>query len=348
MKLTGFNFAHMSHLGHIMPPVDALSPMDLSASQTEGLIIPPAMVEAAPMVDKLQYAAYKVGAIAAANRREHPVSQPPAFTELTNQAEHNGTVMLENLPEVASPIVDFVREFGPDVVIAADRGGRMLGVAVHKVWQQRYPGIPFPTIDGKLHFGRISKSPTDEDIRMVVQHILNRSGVMAEMAMRRAEGDERPAKVLLLDDWVAGGGTVGRAQEHLEDCLGGAQNLDYAVGTMNGNRYHWAKHIIGSSDLGGYGWSDSGKYLGVEYNTSRGAKTSPWGWDRELAVWPKVVRSATARGLRSALDESVRSQVVSAPRTVSELATPIEQPLSQENQDNQTNQSPAALIGATR
>ncbi len=271
----------------------------------------PAMVEAAPQDDDFQRKAYMVGALAATQRRGRPVVQPAPFSELQNlPLVHEYGVHPERLPQAASPIVELIREQMPDVVLAADRGGRMIGLAVYKVWQQRYPGIPFPTIDGKLHFGRISGSVTNQESLDVATNILNRSGVMAEMAQRRAEGDERPAKVLLLDDWSMSGFTINHGKRALESALKDHGGLTLMLGTMSGHHHPSIEpHVVGINGNMGTPWSDDSHHIGVTYSDFN-SKTSQ---ASQSEIWPTPVYSTKARKLREALVQHVRDQVVPSP-----------------------------------
>ncbi len=339
MRLTGADFAHMSYLGYIMPPIDALPPLDMGALDTtpvpqaapptpDGVSEPRRDREASALTDEMEHQAYAIGAIAARYRRAHPVTPPEAFSDLRNVPYGNGAFEAEDLPSAASPLVELIREEMPDAVIASDRGGRMIGLAIYKVWRQRYPNVPFPTIDGKLHFGRNSTSPRTKDTRGVIEYVLNRSGVMAEMAMRRAEGDERPAKVLLLDDWVLSGSTIDRAKKYMEDYLGGENQLAFMLGTMaDGLHPSIRPHVVGNTSRYGATWSDKSHKTGVRYTRGPGFRVRDPETGDEDGVWPVVVRSRSAHYLREELEEAVRQQVIPAPtRSMSPVADSVADP----------------------
>lgn len=64
---------------------------------------------------------------------------------------------IEDLPRLAVPIVDFIEEEKPDIIIGCDRGARLFALAVHSMWRELHTE-KFPTLDGKLHFARVSNS----------------------------------------------------------------------------------------------------------------------------------------------------------------------------------------------
>lgn len=117
-----------------------------------------AMREVSPQRDELRKA-HEAGMRAAALRRANPPKQPEAWAPDIPIGNRYGyrRLTMEEMPHIASPIVEMIREEMPEVVMVVDRGGRFLGDAVWNVWHQRYPGVRFPTIDYRMHFGRNSR-----------------------------------------------------------------------------------------------------------------------------------------------------------------------------------------------
>ncbi len=112
----------------------------------------------------------------------------------------------EDLPRLAQHIIDFIQETQPHIVIGCDRGGRLFGLAVHTTWQETMGGQPFPTLDGKLHFARISKSEDEDVLQEKIDDIVARTVEFGRQRGKTVEEDEQ-LRVLSIDDWVIGGGT---------------------------------------------------------------------------------------------------------------------------------------------
>ncbi len=148
-----------------------------------------------------------------------------------------------------------------------------------------------------------------DDALGVIGHALNRSGVMAEMAMRKAEGDERPAKVLLLDDWTVYGNTAKRGKRSLEEMLGDKDKLTFMLGTMTGNERTDMRHVVGYSGKMSVPWADDSDLIGVIYSYY-----NPKDFRRNQSlVWPEPVRTKYARRLRQDLTWYVKRQIVPSP-----------------------------------
>jgi len=160
------------------------------------------------------------------------------------------------LPEKALPILDFMEQVKPHIVIGCDRGGRLFGLAIHAAWQQTRPGQPFPTLDGKLHFARVSKS---ED-KAVLQEKID-----AIMAMSKQFGKQRgnevadgeQLRVLFIDDWVIGGGTAQLAKELMHK-----YDAETYFGVMCGP----GADVTGDhTQRTGVSWHDKPEEIGVNY-----------------------------------------------------------------------------------
>src|SRR5690606_814517 len=84
-----------------------------------------------------------------------------------------GDLTPADLAKMAVPVAGFIKETQPDVVVGCDRGGRLYSLAVYSLWGERNPKKRFPTLDGKLHFARLSTSVDDEAIDRSVARIVN-------------------------------------------------------------------------------------------------------------------------------------------------------------------------------
>lgn len=97
----------------------------------------------------------------------------------------------------AQPLVEWVHEKQPDAIIAADRGGRLLGLALYNSWSYRYPADTFPTRSRSVNFARISKWNESS----VNTNLIHRTLAMAGIDPQENPAD-RSAKVMFIDDWV--------------------------------------------------------------------------------------------------------------------------------------------------
>jgi hypothetical protein len=62
------------------------------------------------------------------------------------------SINADNLGEFALPIVEYIHQTKPDFVVASDRGARLIGLAVHRLYRKLYGR--FPTADGTMRFRR--------------------------------------------------------------------------------------------------------------------------------------------------------------------------------------------------
>jgi adenine/guanine phosphoribosyltransferase-like PRPP-binding protein len=122
-----------------------------------------------------------------------------------------GALQPEDLPELTLPILDLIEDTQPHIVIGCDRGGRLFGLAIHAAWGQTRDGQPFPTLDSKLHFARISKSEDADVLQDKVDQIVASAKQLGAQRGNELADDEQ-LRVLFVDDWVIGGGTMRLAQ----------------------------------------------------------------------------------------------------------------------------------------
>jgi adenine/guanine phosphoribosyltransferase-like PRPP-binding protein len=180
------------------------------------------------------------------------------------------------IPVIARRVVEFLREEKPDAVIAADRGGRMLALAVHAGWRLRYPGERFPALDGKIHFARLSRRDLDYDtFRRLVNWGLVRAGI-AEPDDRdeyflydRVTAKDPESKLMVMDDWITRGSTIVRVQDIAAEAGLKPDNVSAAVMYSGyGRRLPLNRYIVAEPEndkIRGFSWSDSSYDLGITY-----------------------------------------------------------------------------------
>lgn len=198
-------------------------------------------------------------------------------------------VNADNLGEFALPIVEYIKETKPDYVIASDRGARLLGLAVHRLYTELYG--TFPTQDGRLNFRRFSKSNTQEQTEKHLKPLID------EMLK---DGEKKT--VLILDDWVCSGGTKRLAQQVFDKLSKGKIKIKFGVligkgGDVSGN------HSRTSQFAGLTDWRDDSNIIGVEY--SGGIDDYKFGKDFSTPIKAKPVRSQESLGYRTRMYKGI-------------------------------------------
>lgn len=167
-----------------------------------------------------------------------------------------GATKPEDLPEMALPILEFMDDVQPHIVIGCDRGGRLFGLAMHAAWRETRGGQAFPTLDGKLHFARVSKSEDPDVLQEKIDEIVDASKQFGKQRGNQL-GDDEQLRVLFVDDWVIRGGTMRLAQRLMEKH--GAQTY-FAVMCGEG------ADATGAQDLKTrVSWHDRPEEIGVNY-----------------------------------------------------------------------------------
>lgn len=111
--------------------------------------------------------------------------------------------------------VNITQETKPHIVVGCDRGGRLFGLALHATWRTTRDGEPFPTLDGKVHFARVSKTEDIEVLQEKIDQIVTSSEQIGAQRGNEIVADEQ-LRVLFIDDWVIGGGTMRIARRLME------------------------------------------------------------------------------------------------------------------------------------
>ena len=162
----------------------------------------------------------------------------------------------EELPEMAMPILEFIDEVQPHIVIGCDRGGRLFSLAMHAAWRETRAGQPFPTLDGKLHFARISKSEDPDILQEKIDQIVEASIRFGDQRGNLVEDGEQ-MRVLFVDDWIIGGGT-----KQLTERLMQKHNAHTYFAVLCGS----GADVAGSDELKTrVSWHDRPEEIGVNY-----------------------------------------------------------------------------------
>jgi len=182
--------------------------------------------------------------------------------------EREGIISFEDLPYITRPIVEYLHNVRPSVVIAGDRGGRLFGLSAFYSWKKRFPGEPFPTLDGKLHFARVSsRSAEKRDVKRAVHFTLRQAGLTDSYLHEEAAKDGSSRKVVFMDDWAVHGGTFGRFLDAVKEY--GVPKTSVAYATMCGKRVYrrGVEHIIGDESRAprNSDWNDRSYYAGVTF-----------------------------------------------------------------------------------
>lgn len=204
--------------------------------------------------------------------------RPSLYNHAQNFCANLGIDMLppKKLPETALPIVDYIHETKPDIVIACDRGARLLGIAVFLTWKNTFKSERFPTIDNKLHFARISKSSPIDSMQNRINQIFDSSLQAAGQPNKEIDSDNG-LNVLFIDDWAIGGET---------------QEIAKSLLVQHNARGSWA--VLGGkkSDISCIpsffgpasfltSWRDNSSQIGIQYKDSA---NSSYAYETPVAV----------------------------------------------------------------
>jgi hypothetical protein len=175
----------------------------------------------------------------------------------------------DNIAFVARPVVEYLHQNPMDAIVAADRGGRLLALAIHGCWKHHYPGEHFPTIDGKIHFVRNSTS-LDLDISL---HAID---LTLDRALQSSQKSVQEQSIMFMDDWIMGGATIHRFA--LAAAKRGLLYKNIHVATMSGNRLPKRRtsnnrtsqeqithHIVAQPYWSGSRWCDDDDVIGIDF-----------------------------------------------------------------------------------
>jgi len=175
---------------------------------------------------------------------------------LNIQLEEDVSINADNLGEFALPIVEYIRQTRPDFVVASDRGARLLGLAVFKLYRELYGRLP--TADGTLRFRRFSKSNSEEETE---SHL-------APLVEEMFEHSDNPY-VLVLDDWVCSGRTQRLAKETFKKL--GHGKIEVRFGVLVGHGADVSGHGGKTSNFASTtDWHDDSNTIGITYGDTNG------------------------------------------------------------------------------
>lgn len=195
------------------------------------------------------------------NQNWSSMLQPVVPSNIPNLGVNTGARRLgatrpEDLPEFALPILEFMETVQPHIVVGCDRGGRLFGLAIHAAWRETRQGKPFPTLDGKLHFARISKSEEQTVLQEKIDEIVEASKLLGSQRGVEIPSGER-LRVLFIDDWVIGGGTKLLAQNLMKQ-----HDAETFFAVMSGG----GADASGGINLNTHvSWHDKPEEIGVNY-----------------------------------------------------------------------------------
>jgi hypothetical protein len=187
------------------------------------------------------------------------------FTD--NRSHPDSPIGLRDLPYLARPIVEYLHGLRPDVIIAADRGARLLAITALRSWHKRFPGERFPTLDTRIHFARVTSRSADESqVERAIHHALGNAGLHA----RRGEASP---KIVLLDDWADGGETAKRFIRAVESFGLPSDSISFV--TMCNTRVEGINHVVSDPHrmTNNSIWNEVDEYIGVSYGEH--APTAP-------------------------------------------------------------------------
>lgn len=200
----------------------------------------------------------------------------------------------KHLPEMALPIIDFMKRVQPDIVIGCDRGGRLFSLAIKSAWDTT-EDERFPTIDNKVHFARVSKS---EDFNLMQERIDEIVESTKKTAAQRGESlpDDWEPKIMFVDDWVVNGGTRRLAEKLVEK----HKATPYFVVMTGDGADASGDH---SRYAGNVAWHDRPEEIGVNYISDVRQNTDGTMTEHKKAV---VVKTAQARDNRTIIKKAAR------------------------------------------
>lgn len=171
-----------------------------------------------------------------------------------------GTISIEDLATMAVPVIRFIEQEKPDIVIGCDRGARIYSVAVHSMWNRlnSREGKKFSTLDEKLYFARLSTS-LSVDITSVALAAIIRESMKEAKRQSKGFNGKRP-KIMFIDDWVLSGATRRHILQTLKELdVLGKVDLSFAVMCGPGGDVSGAKNRVNVP------WQDNPDVIGINY-----------------------------------------------------------------------------------
>lgn len=182
-------------------------------------------------------------------------------------------VTSRNIAYAIRPVVDYIHQLQPNFIVAFDRGARLFGFATHIFYNKLYGQLP--TVDGKIHYRKISLKIDREHLARVVS-------CDVDYMCRKL----RNPHVLLIDDWIHGGQTREYALGLYRDLSDNVLDIHYGVMIGKGK----GADVWGTNNnFGIYSWYNQNRVVGVYYDESKFAKKT--GDKRATEIRRKIVDS---------------------------------------------------------
>lgn len=196
----------------------------------------------------------------------------------------SGTIHTKDLATMALPVVGFIEQQRPDIVIGCDRGARIYAVTVHSMWSNfKAREQRFPTLDARLHFARLSTSLGSDITSQVLAKILEASIKEAEIQKKGFNGDR--LKIMFIDDWISSGATRRHILKSLK-AINVLSKVDVCFAVMCGG----GADVAGTSRRVSVPWHDNPEVIGINY--TRDGKPFPVRTEQALQIRRKVHMAA--------------------------------------------------------
>jgi hypothetical protein len=168
-----------------------------------------------------------------------------------------GETGVEALAKMSLPVVGFIDQIKPDVVIGCDRGGRLFSLATHNMWRNLHgKNERFPTIDEKLRFAHLSRRFGPEVFADLVEDILERTAA----EQKHGQNNDK-LRFLFIDDHVSTGATRRFAKESLTILGLGPEKAEMFFAISWGTK----ADVSGGKTQIKEPWQNKPKMIGVEY-----------------------------------------------------------------------------------
>lgn len=206
-------------------------------------------------------------------------------------------IRFKDVPYITRPIVEHLHAHPPDVVIAADRDGRIPAFGIWQAWKRHYPGERFPTADHRIWFARVtSRSAKYTYVEKATHFALAQAGVPRHwMRDHSRKSGAEPPSVMLIDDWPVNGGVARRFTAAAFSYGLPAEAITYA--TLCGiDISECEQHVEGILHLRGdpdrhprlSDWYDDSMYSGVWYGSDEDdapfSSVTPEGYTSRVAL----------------------------------------------------------------
>lgn len=137
----------------------------------------------------------------------------------------------------------------------------MYSLAVRSMHDELHGIGEFPTLDGRLHFARLSTSLPVTTTAQSLENILVTSEKEAERRRKDTNGDRM--KLMFIDDWIVSGATRKQILQSLYHV--GPNNFDTVFAVMCG----FGADVTGTPRRGTTPWDNNPQMLGIDYTAGK-------------------------------------------------------------------------------